>query len=168
MEITVDGRTYAHPAEQARLGADLEERVGLLADHVERLHASDVEDKELRALAVANCAMHQLSFLGRRKEEIGQLSPAVAKELTTAETVILKLNTLARMSMSEEEEHALPIEDEEWNTFVPRMPRKEYIPAMMRLAKFLRRRFPGNTAERWEMIARSAIETDLLQARTAH
>ncbi len=156
--LIIDGRSFAHPTDQGRLGKDVEERLHVLADLVEQMQDCEAEDRHPRPLDVATCTIRQLSYLAHRKREIGPLCTAVDKEFMMAQSIIVDMNSIARSWCSGEETHAVPEVDEGWATVIPRMPRIEYRPYVMLLARFIRQRFPGATDERWEQMARMALQ----------
>lgn len=164
--LIIDGRAFAHPADQGRLGKDVEERLHVLADLVERMQDCEAEEADRRALDLAGCTIRQLSYLAHRRREVGRLCPSVDKELMMAESIIVDLNSVARSWCGGEETYPVPEVDEGWVTLLPRMPRTEYKAYVMLLAKFIRQRFPDETAERWEEMARMAVEGNSVLSRT--
>jgi len=165
MAVSVNGRHYAHPVDQGRLGKDVEERLRVVADMVERLQQCGPEDREQQALAVADCAIRQLSDLAHRREEVDQLCTAVAEELMMAESVIADLNSIARMGTRTEEALTVPGAEEGWVALLPRMPHVDYASVMSLLAKSIRRQFSGDTAERWKKMAELAIKREAALSR---
>ncbi len=159
MDVTINGHTYAHPREQGRLGQEVEERLHALADLAKRIKAGDDEDKERRARNLALCAIRQLSFLAHRKEQVGKLCPAVAKELMMAESVIVDLNSTARRYVDGGEEPSSAGAGREQDLLTTlSMSRAERLAYMDCVAEFIRKRFSGDTAKRWREMARVASD----------
>lgn len=163
--LIIDGRAFADPADQGRLGKDVEERLHLLADLVERMQDCDAGEEHPRPVDLATCTIRQLSYLAHREREVGRLCAAVDKEFMMAESIITDLNSIARSWCGGEETHAVPELDEGMLTLVPRMPRTEYKAYVVLLARFIRQRFSGETAERWEEMARMAIQASAGKSR---
>lgn len=157
MSIAARRTAYADPVEQGRLGREVEKALYSLADLTDRMGGGVVEeDVDHHVHAVARFAAAQLSCLRDRREGTGSLCAAVERELALAESTIAALHSIARMWKDEDEGLPFPVLDQEWETVMPRMPRSECFPSMIRLSKFIRQRFRGDTGERWKEMARAA------------
>ena len=109
---------------------------------------------------VARFAASRLAYLANRRAQVGRLCPAVEWELRLAESVVGYVNITARMWLNADEDSCLTFVDES-QVILPRMPRIEYRESMLRLAEFIQRVFPRDTAQRWrEMSRRAATEED--------
>ncbi len=158
MDVTVIGHIYGHQREQGRLGQDVEKRLHVLTEAVERVHACEPEDRGRRALGVANCAVRQLSYLARRKKEIGRLCPEVAKELMTAESIIVDLNSTARRYVDGAEKSLFGGAVDGLETATLHMSRADRLSYMDCVAAFIRKRFSGDTGKRSREMARIGIQ----------
>lgn len=158
---TGDGPTYAQPTKEANLGHHVEIVLRILADMVEGLHVGEVEGEVRRALRVGRFARRQPPYLEDCAEQVGQLCPAAEKELTTANSIMMELSSIARMSNGGDKRHAFSLDDERWVSRLPRRSRSEQIASAVRLAKRIRQRLSCNTAARWREMARVAIAQEV-------
>ena len=79
------------------------------------------------------------------------------RELNQAEIVFRIVEELAIRWTSGNLERTISGSDEEQEGVLPR---SEYVYAMHRLAEFIRKRFPPDTEDRWEDMARVAAEDE--------
>lgn len=93
--LIIDGRSIAHPTDQGRLGKDVEERLHVLADLVERMQDCEAAERDRRALNVVTCTSRQLSHIAHRKREVARLCTPLDKEFMMAESIIVDLHSIA-------------------------------------------------------------------------
>lgn len=153
MSGAADESLCAHPVHQGRLGQDVHDVLHLLAGMADLAHVSEADDRERRLNQVAGYTVIQLSYLADRREEVGRLCPAVAGEFRMAETIIKTLKELAVQWKLGDVKVAVSGTEEQRETILPR---SEYLQAMILHAEFIRKRFAGDTAQRWKELARTA------------
>lgn len=165
MSRGTDGSAHAHPVDQGNVGQEVADALHVVADLVRLLNADEEDEMLRRVLNVANYAGYQRIYLTERKEEVGRLCPDVERELRQAECVLRILEQLALQWTVGDVDRRVPGSDEEREVIVPRT---EYVDSMVRLADFIWERFPSNTAERWQEMARATIEEGPRPRRIGH
>lgn len=154
--MAADGLPFADPVEQGRLGREVEKILRELTDVARRVGIGDEEDEDGRALHLARLAALQFSHLADRAVDVGRLCRAVEEELMLAEAFVSALSaTPLRWALGDEETPILG-RSGAWETVLPPVTRKEYVRTMARLVSVIRQWFPGDTAQRWKELARTA------------
>jgi len=165
MAGSADDSVNVRPAEEGRLGQDVDNILSVLADMVEYVQRREVEDVGRRVFGMADFAIHGVSYLAKRKEEIGRLSPAVARELRMAESIMVDLHSAAHAYVNGTVEPSFGGVKERPDVVEFPMSPDERLTYMERVAAFIRKRFPGDTATRWERMAEVAVDRESGESR---